>query len=109
MAIGVHTASSGGIDLVSGFNTLWNNLPNSGPIGIILAAVGALIIVLTVLPWLWQRRKGGASGLGGFPWMAVVIAALLAGPKVVFPVLLGVLGLVINVFIGALNYIIGLF
>jgi hypothetical protein len=105
----VRTAASGGIDLVGGFTTLWNNLPNSTSIAVVLSMIAVIIILVTVVPWLWQRRKGGLSGMGGFPWVGVVVAALLAGPAVVFPVLLGIFSLIINLGISGINYVIGLF
>lgn len=101
--------AAGEIDLVGGFTALWSNLPNAAAIADVLSMVAVVIVLVTVVPWLWQRRKGGLSGMGGFPWVGVIVAAFLAGPSVVFPVLLGLLGLVINVGISGLNYIIGMF
>lgn len=97
------------VDFVGGFSTLWSALPNSATIGTVLAAIGVLIVIITVLPWLWQRRKGGLQGMNGFPWIAVVIAGICAGPQVVFPILLGLLGLVVNLLVAAAQFTIGLF
>lgn len=76
--------------LVSGWNDLMDLLGNGGQaIFTIAAVIGVVVLLASVLGWLWQRRKGSVS-VGGFPWMAVIVGAVLAGPKVVIPVLLGI-------------------
>lgn len=83
--------------LVDGFDKLWSLLgPSAGAIGTILAVVGVGVLVIAILGWAWQRRKGAVS-IGGFPWMAVIIGAVMAGPKVLFPVILGIGDALINV------------
>ena len=93
------------IDLESGFQTFWSAIPNSAGVATVLTAIGVLIILFTVVPWIWQRRKGGFQGMQGFPWMGVVFAAVLAGPQVVIPLLLRVLSLLTNLLIQLANYI----
>ncbi len=99
----------GTINLISGWTTLWQAIPNSGAIGTVLSVIAVIIIIITVLPWLWQKRKGGMSGFGGFPWIAVVVAGLLAGPQLGFPVILGALSLIVNLLIAGANFVIHLF
>ncbi|TDP92405.1 hypothetical protein EDF62_1612 [Leucobacter luti] len=75
------------------FTSGWNSLIGFAPAGLwnVLAVFGVIIIVAALANWFWKRRKGGGGGGGGggaFPWMAIGLGALLAGPKLVIPALL---------------------
>ena len=95
------------VDFVTGWTSLWAMAPKG--LGTALATIGVAIVVWFVISWAWQKRKGGQGGLGGFPWMAVLIGSLLAGPAVVFPALLGLLGAVVNMGIAAINFFVAMF
>lgn len=86
-------------------NSGWQSLIGFAPAGFwnILAAIGVGIMVIALAGWLWKRRKGGAGGGGGggFPWIAFILGAVLAGPKIMIPAVLllaqGAIALVIKV------------
>lgn len=99
----------GEVDLAEGFNRLWDAIPNSGQVSVVMSIIAVIIVIITVVPWLWQRRKGGMNGFSGFPWIAVVIAGILAGPQLVFPLILNILSVILNLFVMAVDYILSLF
>jgi hypothetical protein len=79
----------------------WNNLMSvlggaQGGIVWTLAVVGAFILVWSIGSWLWQRRKGGVTA-GGFPVMAVLLGAVLMGPALLFPILFGLIDIIITI------------
>lgn len=94
--------------LVNGWNALWEALPNSGAIGTILAVIGVLIIVLALLKWAWERRRGSVNAQG-FPWMALVFAAILAGPNITLPIILGIGDALINLVGNVIKWVTGQF
>lgn len=86
----------------------WNKLVAVIPANVLtfLTVLGVIILVLSVVIWLWQRRKGGGAGMQGFPWIAVVLAAALAGPQVVIPALIGVLQFIVGFIITIVNAVV---
>lgn len=95
--------------LVEGWNKLWSLLgPHSGAIGTVLAVIGVAVLVFSIIGWVWQRRKGSVS-VGGFPWMAVIVGAILAGPTVTLPILLGIGDILINLVSSIINWFTGQF
>ena len=86
------------VDLTSGWNSLLSAIQGAtGNLLGVLAMVGVAMIVIAILVWAYQRRKGGVSG---FPWMMVVLGAALASPAAVIPLLLTILEFIVNFFIG---------
>ncbi|MBC9927385.1 hypothetical protein [Leucobacter sp. cx-169] len=84
--------------LLEGYNQLISLVNSSvGGIFIIAAAIGAAIIIFALIGWLWKKRKGGGGGMSGFPWMAVIVGAVLAAPQVIFPFILGAFQILISV------------
>jgi len=86
----------------------WNRLISAFPSGVLtaLSVIGVAILVIAIIAWLWQRRKGGGGGMSGFPWIAVILAAALAGPQLVIPALIGVLQFIINFVIAIVNSVV---
>lgn len=93
------------MDLVAGWNNLWGAVSGGGKLGVILAAVGVAIIVFAVLSWLWKKRNGGGGGMSGFPWMMILLGAILAGPSVVIPLILMIAQVIINIVIGLMTWV----
>lgn len=96
----------GGLDFTGG----WNHLLNFAPSGLwnILAAAGVLLIAAALISWLWKRRKsggGGGGGMSGFPWITVLLGAMLAGPRIVVPAVLLVLQAIVILFIKVVEWI----
>lgn len=67
----------------------------------LLTAVGALLVVMAVVKWFWDKRRGGGGGGGGnssVGW-ALAVGALLAAPQIIIPVILDILDVVANAFV----------
>lgn len=78
------------MNLVDGWNKLVSVIP--GGLLAAMTVVGVAIIVIFVLKWVWDgRRGGGGTSMKTFPWMAVIFGAILAGPQLVVPALLSLL------------------
>lgn len=63
-----------------------------------LGVIGTLLIVLSVIKYFWDRRRGGAGNHTHLMW-TLVIGAILAVPSVVMPALLTILDAVVNLFL----------
>jgi hypothetical protein len=94
-------ANTGEIDLSGGWTTVWNAI--SGPLATFttfLTAVGVIIIVMAVLKFLWDKRRGSGGGGGGqgassIGW-AIALGAVLAGPNLILPLVLEVVDIFAN-------------
>ena len=82
------------MNLLSGWATLWGQVPAGWRI--LLAAGGVLIIIVSIAIWLYKKRKGNGAP-GGFPTFVVVLGGLMAGPELLVPVLLLVATAVLTV------------
>lgn len=90
------------MDLVTGWNSFWSALSGgSASLNIILAALGAAIVVFAVISWVISKRRGG--GVSGFPWMMVILGVIFAAPTLAIPVVLGILQIIINVVLKIAN------
>jgi len=90
-----------GLNWVAGWNRLISVVP--GNVLTFMTVLGVAILFISVVAWLWQRRKGGGAGMQGFPWIAVVLAGALAGPQLVIPAIIGVLQFIVGFFITIVN------
>lgn len=92
-------------DFETGWNTLWSTITAGVPnLATILAAVGALLIVIGLFGYLWKRRKGGQAtqGVDALIWVAI-LGAVLCGPAIFIPLLLKLLELIIGLVMAFLN------
>lgn len=85
----VVVAADGSVDFTSQWNKLISAPWLSGLLSV-LGVVGIAIVALSILGWVWKKRRGGGGG-SGFPIFPVIIGAILASPKFVIPVLLIIL------------------
>jgi hypothetical protein len=91
------------LNLVTAWNTLWQQLTSWAPgLGSFLAVVGLGIVVVFLFKWAWSKRRGG--GAGGFPWMAVIIGLVLAGPTVVVPLVLAVIQVIFAIAVNIIKW-----
>lgn len=85
-------------DFEAGWTKLWSTITAGVPnLAVVLAAVGALLIVVGVLGYLWKRRKGGqaSQGIDALLWVAI-LGAVLCGPAIFIPIILKILELVVG-------------
>lgn len=95
------------VNLAGGWDDFWSGI--SGATGFdgvqaLMTAVGALIVVMAIGKWLWEKRRGGGGGGGGkgsegVLW-ALALGAILSAPGGLIPLILKVLDFVANGVIG---------
>lgn len=83
-----------GVDLVGGYTTLISFFPGSQGFFVVLSALGVGLIIISIGKWAWDRRKGGS--IGGFPVMAVILGIAAAAPGFFIPLVLTVVGALID-------------
>lgn len=83
------------------WSDVWDSLDRAlGPISDLIAGIGVILVVFSVVKWLWDRRRGGGGGMGGgqasgVMWTLLVGAVLIA-PSVLLPLILTILDAVVN-------------
>lgn len=86
--------------LKDGWNAVWAAVTAGAPgLSTLLLSVGVVLMVIALGKWLWDKRKGGGGNSSALLWTAVVGAAL-AGPEVIFPIMLGIVDWLINTVVG---------
>lgn len=89
--------------LKDGWKAVWSAVTagTGNGLGTLLLSVGVILMVLALGKWLWDKRKGGGGNSSALLWTAVVGAAL-AGPEVIFPIMLGIVDWLIDTVVGIL-------
>ena len=88
------------VDFASSWTTLWNSVSGSiSGLTKLLGIVGLLLVVGSVLKWLWDRRRGGVGG--GFQahshiLFTLVLGAVLAAPNFMINWMLVILDTIVN-------------
>ena len=88
------------VDFASSWTTLWNSVSGSiSGLTKILGIIGLLLVVGSVLKWLWDRRRGGVGG--GFQahshiLFTLVLGAVLAAPNFMIDWMLVILDTIVN-------------
>lgn len=75
---------------------------------LVIAIVGALWAVGSILVWLWKRRNGG-SGMSGFPVISVIGGGLLASFGIAGPTLASLVDAIVRIFVSLLDWLAGQF
>ena len=81
------------VNFAGSWTTFWSSISGSlGGLTTLLAVVGMLLVVVAIITYIWERRRGATGGRGhsGVLW-TIVAGMVLAAPNVVLP---GVLTLV---------------
>lgn len=95
------------MNLVSG----WNQLMSAIPSGLLTGAtvIGVAMIAGFVLKWVYDSRKGGGTfSMKTFPWGGVLIGGALAGPQLIVPALLLIVGVLLTIIVALLTWFAGL-
>lgn len=91
---------TGQVDFASSWQTWWTSISTSlGGFTKILGIIGLLLVVGSVLKWLWERRRNGLTG--GFKAheglvYTLVLGAVLASPNFMIFWMLTILDTVVN-------------
>lgn len=92
------TLSAGKVDFSGGWSSLWGAI--SGQLGgvlTILTWVGVIMVVFSVMGWVYQKRKGGGMGQGASGvFITLFVGAVLCAPQLLIPAVLGILDFVAN-------------
>ena len=64
-----------------------------------LGVIGTLLIVFSVVKYIWDKRRGGGGGGHTHVMYTLLIGAILAVPSVIMPAILTILDGVVNVFL----------
>lgn len=97
-------AGSDKVDLKGKFEELLG-LVEGGDLGAffkVAAWIGAIVLVMSVVAYVWQRRRGtGGGGKGGSKGvtMSAIVGGILVAPGALLPLLLGIIDTIINAFI----------
>lgn len=95
------------VNFVSSWSSIWSAI--SGAVGsqltTALSIIGGLLVLMSVLKWLWDRRKGGFQGNHHNLLWTLIIGAVLVSPNTIIPVLLTVVDLVINLIVGIVSHL----
>lgn len=70
-----------------------------------ITMVGMLLVVGSVLKWLWDRRRGNGGGMGGantVMW-TLLLGATLAAPGLLIPLFLQLLDGIANAFVSIIQ------
>lgn len=87
------------IDLTGAWGTFFAAFETSVGVGRILtllSILGVLIVVMALIKWAWDRRRGGGMGQSGAVWGSLLVGALMCAPKILIPVFLFILDAVAN-------------
>ena len=96
-------ATSDRVDFKGAWDKFWAGFQQgTGTAGImnLLAVIGVILLVVTIVAWAFERRKlGGFHGSGrtsGKIVAAALVGALLVAPSFFLPLALGIVDLFIN-------------
>ena len=98
-APGASGAPSQKVDFASSWQTFWGSLSGSlGSFTKILGIIGLLLVVGSVLKWLWERRRGGQQGFKSHEGLlyTLVLGAVLAAPSFMIFWMLTILDTIVN-------------
>ena len=88
----------GDVNFSGGWDTFWGAISAElGGVMTALTVIGTLLVVCSVLSWIWQKRRGGnaAQGLGGV-FIFIFIGAVLAAPGLLIPGILSIIDWIAN-------------
>ena len=91
--------SAGPIDLAGSWSTLWSAVESAlgTKLTTLMAVVGTIIVVMALVKWAWDRRRGQGGGGGSQAiWGALLVGAILSAPGVILPIMLQVVDAIAN-------------
>jgi len=92
----------GTVTLVAGWTTVWSAVTSAlGPLSALLTAIGALLVVFSIVGYIWERRRG--SGNHSKLAYTLLIGAVLASPDLLIPMFLHIADFVVNTVAGLLT------
>lgn len=86
-----------GVHLASDFNTLWGSISKTTGFATfqwLLTVVGLLLVLSSVLTYVWKRRSG--QGDHKHVFTTLIVGAVLLAPTVLVPFLLTIADVIIN-------------
>lgn len=89
------------MDLAGKWSNFWSAVGGGSGIWTAVAAIGVGCILVGIVMWAYQRRKGQGDSKTLWGW--VLLGCVLAAPEVLFPVILTVLDVIIDLAINFFN------
>ena len=91
------------VDLAGGWAKLWASMSASGagPLLDTAVIIGVALLVIAVLTYIWEKRRGGANATKVM-WTAILAAAMSA-PVALFPAVFTMFDFVLNTLLGVLS------
>ncbi|GAB3176137.1 hypothetical protein GCM10027059_50530 [Myceligenerans halotolerans] len=94
------------IDLDGSWSVLWGSIISAsgmGRVADLVSVLGVALVVVSVIGWIWQRRRRGGGGRNAGLVVALIIGAIMAGPNVLLPRLLWIVDALVNAFVNLLD------
>jgi hypothetical protein len=90
------TAGTGSLHLASDWSSLWGSISGSiGPLTRLLGAIGLILMLIALIRWVIDKRRGGQANHAGLLWTAI-FGAILSAPNMLLPTALTLVDKVVN-------------
>ncbi|MCL6424365.1 hypothetical protein Bequi_13425 [Brachybacterium sp. JHP9] len=92
------------VNFAGGWDTVWGAVSGQlGGVATLLTVIGMLMVLFSVLAWIYQKRRGAnMQGLGGV-FVVLFIGAVMAAPGAIIPGILRIIDWVANGLIALVN------
>lgn len=84
------------INLKSDWNTVWTAIGAGTGVSALMTAIGAFIVVASLVRWVWQRRSGQGGNGHRHVVINTLIGLVLMAPAALIPIALTVVDAVLN-------------
>lgn len=96
--------SSDSVNLTGAWNQLWDAVPGDAGFWNIITVIGIMMVVFSLLSYLWQHRRGTGWGNGYQVIIGMlIIGAVMMAPSLIIPLLLNIVDFFIDFFIGIME------
>lgn len=83
------------IDLTGGWDTIWGAVSSTDPTFFkVMTVVAVALLIGALIGFAWKKRNGGGN-TKPLLW-TIVVAAILAGPQVIIPIVLNIIEVLID-------------
>jgi hypothetical protein len=86
------------VNLAGDWKTVWNAIGAGTGVSALLTAIGACLIAINLVRWVWQRRSGQGGNGHRHLVIGILIGLVLTAPDALIPIALKVVDAVLNGF-----------
>ncbi|MDQ2738008.1 MAG: hypothetical protein M3Y35_05165 [Actinomycetota bacterium] len=90
--------ASASVDFKTGWSDFWSKITSAAGLTSalqLLKIVGAVLVVVAIVGWIWKKRRGGGGDNKGLVW-TLLVGALFAAPDFIIPAILWFVDLIVN-------------